>query len=263
MLSGWADGYRGRRVVVTGCASGIGAATARALVAYGAQVHGLDRQEPDFAVARFTPVDLADPDAIDQAVERLDGRIDALFNCAGLSPTMPGLAVLKVNFLGTRHLTARVAARMGAGGAIVSVSSNGGLRWRERKADLVALLDTPSFAAGLAWLEPRLAGIANAYSFGKAALTVWTMRESAGLIGRGIRINCTSPGAVETPMLAEIAAQVPPAAIDAVTVPSGRRSPPEEQAWPLLFLNSAAASYVNGVDLPVDGGFAATVALAG
>ena len=97
--------------------------------------------------------------------------------------------------------------------------------------------------------------------FGKEALTVWTLRESARLIGRGIRVNCTSPGVVETPMLAEIATKVPPAAIDAVTVPSGRRSPPEEQAWPLLYLNSDAASYINGVDLPVDGGFAATVAL--
>ncbi|PXA82848.1 3-alpha-hydroxysteroid dehydrogenase [Nostoc sp. 3335mG] len=263
MLSGWAESYAGRRVVVTGCASGIGAAVARTLVGFGADVYAFDRRPPDFDVGTYVPVDLGDPRSIDAAVEGLGGRVDALFNCAGLSPTLPGLDVLRVNFLGTRHLTMRVAERIGSGGAIVSTSSNGGLRWRSRLPELTELLDTDSFEAGLAWIEPRIAGIANAYSFGKEALTVWTMRESARLIARGIRINCTSPGAVETPMLADIASKVPPAAIDAVTVPIGRRSPPEEQAWPLLFLNSDAASYINGVDLPVDGGFAATMALAG
>lgn len=257
------NGYAGRRVVVTGCASGIGAAVARALVGTGAEVSGLDRREPDFDVGTYVPVDLGDPRSIDAAVAGLGDRVDALFSCAGLSPTLPGLDVLRVNFLGTRHLTRRIVERMGQGGAIVSTSSNGGLRWRDRLPELIELLEAESFEAGLAWIEPRIAGIANAYSFGKEALTVWTMRESARLIGRGIRINCTSPGAVETPMLADIARHVPAQAIDAVTAPIGRRSPPEEQAWPLLFLNSDAASYINGVDLPVDGGFAATVALAG
>lgn len=264
MLNGWAEGYAGRRVLVTGCASGIGAATARALISYGAHVYGFDRREPEFGLSSFSLVDLGDPCSIDEAVDGIAGdRLDALFNCAGRSPTHPGLGVLKVNFLGTRHVTERVAARMGSGSAIVSVSSNGGLRWRESLPMLAELLDTPSFEAGLAWVDQHLAGVTNPYSFSKAALTVWTMRESAQLIKRGIRINCTSPGAVETPMLAEIATKVPAAALDAVTVPSGRRSSPEEQTGPLLFLNSEAASYVNGVDLPVDGGFGATVMLAG
>ena len=261
MLSAWNTSYAGRRVIVTGCASGIGEAVARALVAAGAYVHGLDRREPDFPMVDFVSVDLGDPDAIDAAVPGRGEEIHALFNCAGLSPTLAGLDVLKVNFLGLRHLTGRVIERMGDGGAIVNVSSNGGLRWRDRLAELNAFVDTASFEDGLAWLGPRMSGIANAYSFGKEALNVWTFRESARLIGRGIRINCTSPGTVETPMLATIAQTVPAAAIDAVSVPSGRRSSPEEQAWPLLFLNSDLASYINGVDLPVDGGFAATVAL--
>lgn len=254
-------GYAGRRVVVTGCASGIGAATAHALTACGAEVIGLDRHEPGVAPARFVPIDLADPSAIDAAAAGIGGRIDALFNCAGLAPTQPPLEIVKVNFLGTRHLTQRIIARMEDGGAIVSLSSNGGLNWRARMPLLRAFLDTDGFADGLRWVEPRLSEIGNAYRFAKEAVTLWTLQQSARLIQSGIRVNCISPGAVSTPMLAAIEQQVRAEMIDATTVPIGRRSTAEEQVGPLLFLNSDAASYVNGVDLPVDGGFAATVAV--
>lgn len=257
------DGYSGKRVVVTGCASGIGAATARALASRGARVVGLDRQQGVATLADFLAVDLGDPAAIDAAVETIGGRVDGLFNCAGMAPTHPKMAVLKVNYLGTRYLTERIVALMGAGGAIVSVSSNGGLRWRARRAGLLDLMAQEGFAQGLDWLERHESEIANGYAFAKEALTVWTLCESARLITRGIRINCTSPGAVQTPMLSEIEERIPGAAIDAATVPIGRRSMPDEQVGPLLFLGSDAASYVNGVDLAVDGGYAATVALAG
>jgi len=253
--------YAGKRVVVTGCASGIGAAVAGALSAQGAQVVGLDRHEGSALLAQFVAIDLGDPDAIDAAAGKIDGRVDALFNCAGLAPTQPKLAIIRVNFLGLRHLTERVVPLMSAGGAIVSVSSNGGLRWRARRAMLNDCLALDGFAAGLGWVESRLNEIANGYGFAKEALTVWTLRESARLIKRGIRINCTSPGAVETAMLREIEERIPIAAIDATTDPIGRRSSPQEQVGALLFLNSDAASYVNGVDLPVDGGYAAIVAL--
>lgn len=255
------DDYKGKRVVVTGCASGIGAATASALAARGAQVVGLDLRQGAGVPADFVAVDLGDPAAIDAAVEAVGGHVDVLFNCAGMAPTNAKMPVLRVNYLGTRHLSERVAALMGEGGAIVSISSNGGLRWRARKAELFDLVAQPGFAQGLAWLEQRQEGIANGYAFAKEALTVWTLHESAQFIRRGIRLNCTSPGAVQTPMLREIEERIPGAAIDAATVPINRRSTPEEQVGALLFLGSDAASYINGVDLPVDGGYAATVAL--
>jgi NAD(P)-dependent dehydrogenase (short-subunit alcohol dehydrogenase family) len=249
--------YTGKRAVVTGCASGIGAATARLLVDLGAEVHGLDRNGTSVPVARFDTVDLGDPGSIDAVVDRLGGGIDALFNCAGLAPTYPKIDVLKVNLLGTRHLTQRILERMGEGGAIVTTSSNGGRGYRAHLVELIDLLDTVTFADGLAWIEKHQAAIANAYSYSKEALTVWTLRESAKTIERGVRMNCTSPGAVQTPMLDQIEARVATAVIDAVAQPIGRRATPEEQAWPLVFLNCSAASYINGADLPVDGGFAA------
>ena len=258
--AGDALGYRGRRVVVTGCASGIGAATAALLVTLGAEVYGLDRR-PTAGLAGFQTIDLGDPEAI--AGVALPDSIDALFNCAGLAPTQAADSIIRVNFLGTRDLTNRVAVRMQVGGAIVGTSSNGGLGWAARLEDHRGFLATDGFAAGWAWYEAHRDTVANAYAFAKEALTVWTFDAAQRLIARGIRVNCTSPGAVTTPMLTEIEARVPAAAIDATTRPIGRRSTPEEQAWPLVWLNSPAASYINGVNLPVDGGFAAARSLGG
>ncbi len=252
--------YADKHVVVTGCASGIGRATAALLRDCGAHVHGFDIQSGGSGMTHFTELDLAIPGAIDAAVAQLSGRVDALFNCAGLPPTRPALNVLKVNFLGTRYFAERVLDRMGKGGAVVSTSSNGGMGWHKHLPELLELMQT-DFAGGQAWLEQRISGISNAYSYAKEAIIVWTMQQSAALIQRGIRINCTSPGAVQTPMLDEIETRVPRAAVDAVAQPIGRRSSPEEQAAALAMLNSDAASYINGVDLAVDGGFAAMMRL--
>jgi NAD(P)-dependent dehydrogenase (short-subunit alcohol dehydrogenase family) len=253
--------YAHKYVVVTGCASGIGRATAALLRERGAEVHGFDRQPGDLRLASFTAVDLADPMSIDTAVVQLGGKVDALFNCAGLAPTRAPLDVMKVNFLGTRYFTECVLARMGKGGAIVSTSSNGGMGWQKHLPELLELLGHSDFSGGQHWLEQHLPKISNAYSYAKEALIVWTMQQSAMLIQRGIRINCTSPGAVQTPMLEEIETKVSRAAVDTVAHPIGRRSSPEEQAAALVMLNSDAASYINGVDLAVDGGFAAMLKL--
>jgi NAD(P)-dependent dehydrogenase (short-subunit alcohol dehydrogenase family) len=253
--------YRNRRVIVSGCASGIGQATARLLMQQGAEVYGLDRHAPQCALGSFQLVDLRERSAIDAAVERVGGKVDALFNCAGLGLGHEPLDILKVNFLGARYLAERTLARMDRGGAIVNVSSNAGLGWRAHLCELRVLVEMESFEELMTRLLAYLPRVANAYAFSKELLTVWSLQQSARLIQRGIRINCTSPGAVQTPMLADIETRVPRSAILAVEQPIGRRSSPEEQAWPLLWLNSEAASYVNGVDLPVDGGFAARALL--
>lgn len=250
--------YAGKRSVVTGCHSGIGYATTKLLIEAGASVHGLDWRECDLPLAGFTQVDLRDRASIDRAVAEIDGPVDALFNCAGMAPMHAWLDVMKANFIGMRHLSQAVLELMPPGSAIVCIGSNGGAAWRQHIPELREFVTTRSFDAAVRWCEQHPAPQANAYGFSKEAIAVWTQLESAGTIARGVRLNCTSPGTVQTPMLDEIEEVVASDKIDVVSRPIGRRSDPEEQAWVLLMLNSARASYVNGVDLPVDGGFIAS-----
>src|ERR1043166_10183363 len=98
-------GYRGKRGGGTGCFSGMGQAAAQLLIDRGAEVHGLDYKQATLPLASFTNVDLRDPASIEAGVKQIGGKVDALFNCAGLPNTFPAMEVMKVNFLGTRHLT--------------------------------------------------------------------------------------------------------------------------------------------------------------
>lgn len=256
-------GYAGKHVVVTGCHSGIGQAAARLLIEAGARVHGLDWRECDLPLAVYTRVDLSDQTSIDSAVTSIASPVDALFNCAGLAPMHPPLDVMKVNFIGMRHLTDALLERMPPGSAVVSVGSNGGAGWHQRLPELLDFAGTASFDEAVRWCERHQAPQTNAYGFSKQAIVVWTMQYSARTIARGVRLNCTSPGSVQTPMLEEIEKVTPSERIDVVSQPIGRRSDPGEQAWVLLMLNCALASYVNGVDLPVDGGFMASRMMTG
>jgi NAD(P)-dependent dehydrogenase (short-subunit alcohol dehydrogenase family) len=250
-------GYRNKRVIVSGCFSGIGRATAKLLLDLGAEVHGLDLKKNDLELHSFTALDLRDRGSIDAAAKKIGGRVDALFNCAGIPPGPPPMDVMKVNFIGTRHLTEQVLPLMKAGGAIANVASNGGAGWSRRISTLLPLVSSESDLHAVRWCEENPRVISDGYRFSKEAIILWTLLSSSRLIKGGIRVNCTSPGVVQTPMLEEIEKVTATAVIDAVAEPIGRRSRPEEQANPLLFLNGDLATYVNGAILAVDGGFMA------
>jgi NAD(P)-dependent dehydrogenase (short-subunit alcohol dehydrogenase family) len=253
-------GYKNKRVVITGCFSGMGEATARLLLQLGAEVHGIDYKECQLKLASFTQVDLRDPSAIDAAVGKIGGRVDALFNCAGLPQTSTPLDVMKVNYAGTRRLTERVVPLMPKGGAVVSISSTAGLGWSRRMPVLMGLLKIDSYEGIVKWCQDNAETVREGYSLSKEALITWTMMTSSHLIKRGIRINCTLPGPTQTPMMKQFESATPVAIIDAAAQPINRRATPDEQAGALVFLNSDAASYINGVALPVDGGFLGGIA---
>jgi len=253
--------YQGRHVVVAGGGgTGMGAAVVRAVRGSGADVTVLDLREPADGT-RFVKADLGDPAAIDGAVEELGDRVDALFNCQGIAGSSAGTTssdVMRVNFLGVRHLSDRLLPRIPSGGAVVSIASVGGLGWERRRDAIDELLDAGDFGAGLEWVEAQRDGILEqafprTYSFSKQALIVWTMRRAVTAIERGVRVNCSSPGSTRTAM----AADFPEDGVRYISRPIGRDSTPEEQAWPIVFLNSDAASYINGTNLIVDGGNAA------
>src|SRR6201991_2290402 len=107
-------GYKGKRVIVSGCFSGMGEACARILLDLGAEVHGFDYKDSALPLASFNKVDLRDPASIEAGVAAVGGKVDALFNCAGLpGGAFPALEAMKVNFIGTRHLTETVLPLMG------------------------------------------------------------------------------------------------------------------------------------------------------
>lgn len=252
--------YKNKRVVVSGCFSGMGEATARRLLELGAEVHGLDFKDTALKLASFKRIDLRDPASIDAAAQSIGGKVDALFNCAGLPQTAGPIDVMKVNYCGTRRLTERVLPLMSAGGAIVNVASNAGMGWSRRVPVIMDLLKIDTYEGAVAWCEANLETVREGYSFSKEAQIVWTMMMSTPLIKRGIRINCTMPGPTQTPMMKEFESATAASVLDAAAQPINRRATPEEQAAALVFLNSDDASYINGVALPVDGGFLGGVA---
>lgn len=251
-------GYKNKRVIVSGCFSGMGEATARMLLELGAEVHGLDFKESKLDLASFNQVDLRDPASIDAAVEKIGGKVDALFNCAGLPQTAPPMDVMKVNFIGMRHLTEKVLPLMSAGAAIVTISSNGGMGWSRRIPVHQEFIAAEGYDAAVKWCEDHIdEHVKEGYSFSKEAVIVWTMTMSTKLIKQGIRINSTLPGPTQTPMMNHFEEATDDKVLQCFIQPIDRRSTPEEQAGPLIFLNSDAASYMNGLALAVDGGFMA------
>ena len=247
--------YEGKRVVIAGCFSGIGEATARELVRLGAEVHGVDVRESPVPLASFHQVDLKDPAAIDAAVDAIGGRIDGLFNCAGLPQTFPALDVMKVNFIGMRHWTERWIPRMNKGSGVVTIASNAAYRFQDRLATTLELVSTPDYGSALAWCEQHLDTVADGYSFSKEAIVVYTLKRAAELAKQGVRMNVTLPSPVATPMMSEFVKVAPKQVFDAFSEPVGRMSTAEEQAYPLVFLNSDAACFVSGLAMPVDYGF--------
>ncbi len=250
-------GYKGKRVIVSGCFSGMGEATAKILLDLGAEVHGLDFKPSALPLASFNQIDLRDAASIEAGVAAIGGKVDALFNCAGLAGggAFPAMDTFKVNFIGTRHLTDQVVPLMGEGGAIVSIASTGGLGWSRRIPVHMELLQTKGFQAAVDWAEAHPEHVAEGYAFSKEAVIVWTQFMGAHLIKQGIRINCSLPSPTQTPMMATFHATSGKEVVDAAAEPLGRYTTPAEQAGPLVLLCSNAAGGVNGVVPPVDGGF--------
>jgi len=248
--------YDGRRAVVTGCASGIGAQLAGQLHELGAEVIGLDLHRPRIGLDRFVELDLADPASIDRAAAALDGPVHALFNVAGVSSGIGDpLRVVCIDFLGTRQLTEAVLPLMPPGSAVASVSSLAAAGYLEHRREAAGLLATDSYWAGIDWCRAHPESLADGgYRLAKEALILYTMARAGALAAAGIRINCTGPGVCETPILDQLRGRYGPDYLDGIDKPLGRVSDPAEQAAVLTFLNSRAAGYITGQVIWVDGG---------
>lgn len=121
--------YDGKRAVVVGGATGMGAAAAELLLAAGAEVVVMDFAEVTLPGVTSIHVNLAERDSIDAAIDECGGPIDALLSCAGVADGTPDIE--KINFVGHRHMIDRIIADdlMPRGSAIGFISSAAGLGW--------------------------------------------------------------------------------------------------------------------------------------
>ena len=244
--------YDGKRALVVGGASGMGAATAELLQDAGAEVVVMDYADVTLPGAKAVHVNLSDAASIDAGVDECGGQVNALFSCAGVADGTPGIE--KINFIGHRHLIDRLLAKgmLSPGSAIGFISSAAGLGWEPNLSELNDLLDTPDFDSATRWVQDH--GKADYMSM-KQAICAYVARQAFPLLKDGIRINAICPGPTDTPLAqankemwlgfgADYRAEV---GIEAST--------PLEQAYPLVFLCSDAASAITGQTLITDSGY--------
>ncbi len=243
----------GSRIVVTGVSSGIGAAVARLLADEGATVLGVDRTvPPEEPNGGFVRCDLGEEESLSQCVRQLPDRIDGLANVAGLPGTVDANAIGRVNFLGLRYLTEMLHPHIKEGGSVVHVASIAGAGWPSHTQELSDLIATPDFEAGLKWWSetgPQTGP--EAYAFSKEAVIYYAKTRAQAAWSAGYRVNTVSPGATVTPILQNFSEYMP---IEWSEKMLGRHATPEDIATVVVFLLGPGSSFVNGADVPVDGG---------
>lgn len=246
------------KVLMTGGATGIGAATAARMAAQGAEITILDVAEPSHGHGRFVPCDLSDPAAIDAALAALPGPWDALVNVAGIPGPRPAEPVVAVNFLGMRHLTQGTLPHIRRGGSVTIVASTAGRDWQRRAAVVGQLLDTPDFASGLAWCRDNAASWEkDPYTFSKQCAVAWTYRAAGLGLKHGVRINSVSPGGTQTRLTENFTAQIGAEQVAWMNRQIGRPAEPDDIAKIVEFVALGDCGWLNGVDIAVDGGLTA------
>lgn len=236
--------FKGKKVMLTGAGKGIGRAVAEILVERGAQVYAMTRSADDVASLRndlgieAVQVDLADVDAT-RAAAKAGLPCDFLINNAGTTELQSFLDTTVEAFdrlvaVNTRApmIVAQEYARdriaLGKGGAIVNVSS------------VASFIGIPDHAA---------------YCASKAGLDGLTRVMAKELGPHGIRVNAVNPTVTLTPMAVKAWSDPAKAAGMLSRIPVGKFATPQDIAEVILFLLSDAAAMVNGLAMPVDGGF--------
>ncbi len=244
--------YDGKRALVVGGATGMGAAAAELVLDAGAEVIVMDFADVTLSGVEGVHVNLAERASIDAALDSITAPIDALFSCAGVADGTPGLE--RINFIGHRYLIDRLLERelLPSGSSIGMISSAAGLGWEANLEMLHELLDTSDWDAAVEWVERN--GKADYLSM-KQAMCAYVAREAYPLLKRGVRINAICPGPTDTPLAQANAETWLGFGADYRADLGIEASTPLEQAMPLVYLCSDAARAITGQTVISDAGY--------
>lgn len=251
--------------VLTGCASGIGAATRLRLEAAGNDVIGVDLRDSEIVA------DLSDAEqrtrAVNEAIEACNGKLDGLVTAAGVGPPRNAELILAVNWFGTEAFLTGLRDALAASESIakvVAISSNSTTCSPNTSQALIDACLAHDEAAALEVLgsfDERNA-MANMYAASKTAVARYVRRNAAtpDWAGAGIRLNAIAPGAVATPLLdGGLDDEYFGAQIRSFPVPTGGFGEPDQIAAWIEFMLSDAADFMAGSVVFVDGGTDAMV----
>lgn len=246
-----------RTVVVTGSASGMGAATKARLEADGQRVIGVDQRDADVVADLSTAEGRAA--AIEAVTAASGGAIDGLVTWAGVAglTELPGSLLASVNYFGTVQLLDGLRPLLAAGDrpAAVAISSNSTSVQPGVPLDLVEALLAGDEPAARAVADE--AGSLATYPATKTAVARWVRQHAVTdeWAGSGITLNVVAPGAIETPML-QATREDPTVGqfIDAFPIPVGRKGTAAELAAFVAFLLGPEARFFCGSVVYVDGG---------
>jgi NAD(P)-dependent dehydrogenase (short-subunit alcohol dehydrogenase family) len=234
----------GKVCVITGAASGIGAETAALFRSEGATVVGVDLRDDSPGVDLALACDVADEDAVRDMYARAReelGRIDVLFNNAGISPNDDG-SVLETSLEAwqrVQDVNTKSVFLCCKHGIPHLLESGGG-----------SVINTASFVAVMGAATSQVS-----YTASKGAVLAMTRELGVQFARQGVRVNALCPGPVNTPLLQELFAKDPErAARRLVHIPMGRFAEPEEIAAAAAFLASDDASFITASSFLVDGG---------
>lgn len=251
--------YAGKRVVVTGAASGVGADLVPLLADLGAaEIITVDRNPTSLGTTNIQ-ADLSTAAGVDEVVAQIDGRVDVLFNNAGVAANMPIPVLFGVNVLAPRRLAQALLPQIPAGGAVVYTASMAGNGWPENKDVILELLAVGDWDKTVAFVEERAAQFGDLYNFTKQVMQIHTMQVSKSTIAKGVRSNSVCPGLIETPLMVDFRATMGDQVIDWTASQTEGMATPRQIAEVLAFTGSDASSFLNGTNLLADGGFTAAL----
>ncbi|MDR0478677.1 MAG: coniferyl-alcohol dehydrogenase [Burkholderiaceae bacterium] len=243
---------KGKTVVVTGAASGIGAATAAYVASQGANVISIDIKPIATPTEQSFQADIGDKHSIDRLIQELPANIHGLANIAGLPPTRAAVDVIKVNLIGLKYLTEQLVPKLADGASIVNLASLAGLDWANNRESIMASA-TLDFDHTEAFCQTHAIAGARSYFFSKEALIVWTMQNRWTWRSRGIRMNAISPGPVDTPILKDFLETLGTRAEEDRRV-MDRPGTPADVALLIAFLLADESGWIRGANIPCDGG---------